>query len=225
VSVSLTTRALRDERGLSLVELLVVMPMLTILLGGLTLTIVNLVHWNDQTREQTAQLGDARSAIRMFVSEVRQAYPVDPGTGVQLPIVTATSSAITFYAPDRLPTSGTNGFHLRKIAYDFTTNQLRRQSTTSAAQYQVGGTVPPNWNFPVGFPTSTAWIPLVGPPNGADTTGSFTYYDSSGATLTAPVASIGTIASVGITLNTTSGRAPARITTYTGRATLRENQS
>lgn len=225
MSVSLAKRAIRDERGLSLMELLVVMPMLTVLLGGLTLTIVNLVHWNDQTREQTAQLGDARAAIRTFVSEMRQAYPVDPGTGVQLPIVTATSSAVTFYAPDRLATSGTSSFHLRKIAYDFTTNQLRRQSVSSTAQYQIGGTVPPNWNFPGGFPTSTAWIALVGPPLGANTTGSFTYYDSSGATITAPVANISTIASVGITLNTTSGTAPARITTYKGVATLRENQS
>jgi type II secretory pathway pseudopilin PulG len=217
--------AVRDERGLSLIELVVVMPMLVVLLGGLTTTLITLVHWNDQTREETMQLGESRAAINALVTELRQSYPVDPGTGIQSPIATATATSVTFFTPDRTTTSGTNGFRLRKVAYDFSNNQLRRQAVTSSAQYVIGGTTPPNWNFPGTFPTSTGWVRVLGPPDGSPVTGSLTYYDANGTALSAPVSSTNLIVRIAVTVNASSTPGGKGITTYKGSVAIRENQS
>jgi type II secretory pathway component PulJ len=225
MTAAIDTRVVREQRGLTLMELVVVMPMLVVLLAGLTDTLITLTRWNGQTQEDTMQLQETRAAINSMVSELRQAYPVDPGTGVQSPIATATSSAITFYTPDRTTTSGTNSFRLRKVAYDLSSNQLRKQAVTSSAQYVVGGTTPPAWNFPGTFPTSTGWVRVLGPPDGSPVTGSLTYYDANGTVMSTPVTSTNLIVRVLITINASSTPGGKKITTYTGSATMRENQS
>ncbi|MBX5474943.1 MAG: hypothetical protein IRZ20_08020 [Thermoleophilia bacterium] len=222
-----TPRFLREERGLTLVELLVAMPMLTVLLGGLVLALTTLDRWNAQTRERTAQQTAVRAAIDSFVSEVRAAYPVDPGDGLAQPIVTATASALTFYTPDRTPTSadGTSSFHLREVAYQFTPTQLRRQSVTSSNAYQVlTGTT--TWSFPGGvFPSPTAWVTVLGPPDGAPVSGSFSYFDASGSELATPVTNVAAIASIRITISASSGGSQPSTTTFQDTATIRETQS
>jgi type II secretory pathway component PulJ len=219
------TRVVREERGLTLMELVVVMPMMIVLLGGLTDTLVTLMRWNSQTQEDTMQLQESRAAITSIVSELRQAYPVDPGTGIQSPIATATSTSITFYTPDRTTTSGTSSFRLRKVAYDFSANQLRSQAVTSSAQYVVGGTTPPAWNFPGTFPTSTGWVRILGPPDGSPVTGSLTYYAANGTVMSTPVTNTNLIVRVLVTVNASSTPGGKKITTYSGSATIREDQS
>ncbi len=208
-------------------ELVIAMPILTVLLGGLVVTFTTLGRWNAQTRERAAQQTAVRAAIDTFVSEVRAAYPVDPGNGLAQPIVSATSGALTFYTPDRTPTSptGTSSFRLREVAYRFSSTQLQRQSVTSLNAYQVlTGTT--TWSFPGGaFPSSTGWITVLGPPDGAPVSGSFTYLDASGNALPTPVANIAAIASVRITISASSSGSQPSTTTFQDTATIRETQS
>jgi hypothetical protein len=203
------------------------MPMMIILLGGLVLALTNMTSWNNKTREQAIQQTTVRSILDGFKVEVREAFPIDPGTGVATPILTATSSGLTFYAPDRTATSsnGISSFKVRKIAYQFTGTRLERQSVTSTNAYQVMvGTT--SWTFPSGtFPSSSGWIPLIGPSLSPPVTGSFTYYDASGAVLASPVTSTNLIDQVRITITAKSGGTQTRTTTYTETAAIRETQS
>jgi len=82
---------IRSEKGFTLVELLVVMPMLVILLGGLTLTLVNMMRANNQTQEETTLQAQARAAINTLATDVREAF-VGDGTD---PVLTATATSIT----------------------------------------------------------------------------------------------------------------------------------
>jgi len=54
---------LRDAEGFTMVELLVAMPVLVIMLAGLTITLTTLMRSNDQTREEATLQTEARAAL------------------------------------------------------------------------------------------------------------------------------------------------------------------
>lgn len=196
----LRRRIRRDQRGLTMVELLVTMPIALIVLGGLTITLVRTDHWGQQVQEQSAQQTDARALVSTFVSDFRQAY-----YGIGAPVASGfNATSLTFYSPDRM-----SPFHLRKISYRLSGKQFQRSSLVSS---QTFVDPPPNWTFP-GTAGWTTLLPLV------TNTDIFTYYDSNGAVYngTDPTQ----ISRVDIKLTASTGGQQPRITTYTASAVLR----
>jgi len=231
-------RRLRREDGFSLMELVVVLPMLTILLGGITFTMTTLMRWNSQTREQTTQQATVRATLTQIVKELRSSMPAVSG---QAPIVAnATATSIVFFVPDRTTaaTGITVPFRLSEVAYQFSNGNLYRQAVTSTNTYtQVSATPPVPWtsasgSFPLAsWPVSTNWVPVLGPATTSDGTvpslaasSGFTYYDDTGATITPPITNPLAVRSVGVTIVASSGGTQSRTTTYNDIATIRETQ-
>lgn len=212
---------IRDEKGFTLVELLVAMPMLVILLGGLTLTLVHMMRTNDQTQEETTLQSQARATVNTLATDIREAF-VGDGTD---PVLTATATSITFESPDRYPTttSGTteSSFHLRKLTYTLTSGALQQQLTTSTNTFP---TAPP-WAWPG---TSGPWTTLVGSVTNTDV---FTYYTAAGAqtspptALSFPIADTTGIRAVGIKLTLSTLGTQAKTFTVTDLVALRETDS
>src|SRR5581483_3081878 len=114
---NITRRLHRNEKGFTLIELVVVMPMLTVLLGGIVFTMTSLMRWNDQNREQTTQQATVRATLTQMVKELRSAMPAASG---QAPIVAnATATSISFFVPDRTTSASglTVPFRLNEVAY------------------------------------------------------------------------------------------------------------
>ena len=212
---------IRSEKGFTMVELLVVMPMLVIMLGGLTLTLVNMMRTNNQTQEETTLQAQARATVNTLATDVREAF-VGDGTD---PVLTATATSITFESPDRYPTTtnGTNesSFHLRKLTYTLTSGALQEQLMTSTNTFP---TAPP-WAWPG---TSGPWNTLVGSVTNTDV---FTYYTAAGAqtipptALGFPIADTTGIRAVGIKLTLSTLGTQAKTFTVTDLVALRETDS
>jgi type II secretory pathway pseudopilin PulG len=205
VTASALKRLVRRQGGVTLIELVVVMPMLTILLGGLTFALVRTMHWNDQVTEQTVQQSDARAALSTLVSDLRQAYK---GDGVPVSTFAPTGSGgatqITFYSPDR-----TTPYHLRMISYQLVNGSLQRQVTTSS------NTDGPPWTFPATGPWTTVLTKVVN----SDV---FTFYDASDpAVQVTDTADVSLIESVVVKLRVSTGGQQPRITTFTDTASIR----
>ena len=99
----------RDRRGFTLVEMLVGMAVLGIVLASMASLLSAIYNTGTQTVEASTLQDEARSAVDTLVADLRQAYTGDTAT---LTLVASISStAITFYSPDRQ-----QPFHLRKIA-------------------------------------------------------------------------------------------------------------
>lgn len=192
-------RRLRDESGLTLMELVVVMPMLTVLLGGLVFMLTTTMHQNARTQEQSTLQTEARAALGTLVADLRQAYL---GTGSA--ISSASQTSITFYSPDRQPS-----FHLRKISYQLSGGTLERSLATSTNVYPTG----PPWTFGAAGP----WITQLGSITNTDV---FTYYDDTGTVLTSPI-DVSEIRSVAVNLTVTTGGQQPQLTTFSDTATLR----
>jgi type II secretory pathway component PulJ len=194
--------ALRDERGFTLSELLVVLPMITIVLGGLVMTLTTLVRGNDQTREELTLQTEARATLTALEADIRSAY-VGDGTS---PIVSASPTSITLDSPDRYPTvvNGTTetSFHLRQITYSVANGALQRQFLTSTNTFPSG----PPWAWSA---TPSPQQTLLGSITNTDV---FTYYTADGvqssppAPLSFPIsASSAGIRAVGVKLTLSSG--------------------
>jgi type II secretory pathway component PulJ len=194
--------AIRDERGFTLSELLVVLPMITIVLGGLIVTLTTLVHGNDQTREVLTLQTEARAAFTALEADIRSAY-VGDGTS---PIVSASATSITLDSPDRYPTvvNGTTetSFHLRQITYSVANGTLQRQFLTSTNTFPSG---PPwTWSGTPG-PQQTLLASITN-------TDVFSYYTADGVQASPPTplgfpisASSAGIRAVGVKLTLSSG--------------------
>jgi type II secretory pathway pseudopilin PulG len=198
-------RVVRGQGGVTLMELVVVMPMLTILLGGLTFALVRTMHWNDQVTEQTVQQSDARAALSTLVSDLRQAYK---GDGVPVSTFSPSGSGgatqITFYSPDR-----TTPYHLRMISYRLQNGSLQRQVTAST------NTDGPPWTFPATGPWTTVLMKVVN-------SDIFKLYDSSDpAVQLTSTADVGLIESVVVKLTVSTGGQQPRITTFSDTASIR----
>jgi len=235
---SVVTR-LRQEGGLTLTELIVVMPMLVLVLGAITTMMVVLMHGNSKTTEQLTQQATVRPALDAMMRDLRSEIPPSLGG---LTVISATSTSITFYSPDGqfAQTGTTSPFHLREVAYRFSGGALQRQAVSSTNTYtSVTSTIPwGTWtsasgNFPLaGFPSSTAWRTIIGAGLTADgsspslVSASFTYYDGDGNVIASPVsaANLGLIRTIKVDVTATTGGSPANQTSYSNTATIRETQ-
>jgi type II secretory pathway pseudopilin PulG len=204
-----------------MIELLIVMPMLLILLGGLTLTLTNMMRVNDTTQEEATLQTEARATSETLASDIRQAF-VGDGTD---PVLSASATSITFESPDRYPTttSGTtqSSFHLRKITYTLTNGTLQRQLMTSTNTFPSA----PPWIWPGG---NGAWTTVLGSVTNTDV---FTYYTAAGAqaspptALGFPIADTTGIRAVGIKLSLSTPGPRPKIFTETQTVALRETDS
>lgn len=204
-----------------MVELLVAMPVLVIMLAGLTITLTTLMRSNDQTREEATLQTEARAALNTIVTDIREGFVGDGTT----PILSASSTSITFESPDRFPTSTSGGaqtsFHLRKITYTLTGGTLQRQYMTSTNTFPSG----PPWTFPTQM---GAWQTLVGSITNTDV---FRFYTDDGiqmstpTPLTFPIAVTDGIRAVGVKLTLSTGGSQPKTFTVTDTAALRETDS
>lgn len=160
-------RNLRDERGFTLVELAVAMPIMLIVMGGLVLMLTTLSHWSSQSQEETALQSEARSALTTMEMEIRGAFTGGDGSSQ---IAAASATSITFYTPDEYATtvvgSVQSSFHLREISYQVSNGLLQRQFRTSTNTYPTatcltcGGTS--QWTWGAWSP----WVTVVGATQG-----------------------------------------------------------
>ena len=204
-----------------MIELLIVMPMLLILLGGLTYTLTNMMHANDKTQEQATQQTEARATFNTLASDIRQAF-VGDGTD---PILSASATSITFESPDRYPTTtvGTSqsSFHLRRITYTLTNGILQKQFMTSTNTFP---TAPP-WTWPGAM---GAWTDVLGSVTNTDV---FSFYTAAGVQaspttpLGFPIVDTTGIRAVGIKLSFSTGGTQAKTFTETQTVALRETDS
>jgi len=235
---SVITR-LRQEDGLTLTELIVVMPMMVLVLGAITTMMVVLMHGNSQTTEQLTQQATVRPTLDSMMRDLRSQLPPSVGG---LSLISADSTSIVFYSPDgQYAQSGTSSpFHLREVAYRFSGGALQRQSVTSTNTYTtVTSTIPwGTWtsasgNFPlVGFPSLSAWRTILGA--GLTTDGSspplvssgFTYYDGDGNVIASPVsaANLPLVRTIQVDVTAKTTGSPPRQTGYSDTATIRETQ-
>ncbi len=221
MTFAITRPALRREGGFTLIELMVAMPLMVIVLGGATLLLTTLTHWNSHTQEEVSLQTEARSAINTLEAEIRGAFIGDGTT----PITAATASSITFYAPDGYATtvSGSveSSFHLRQISYRVTSGTLQRQFMTSTNTYP---TAPP-WTFP--GPMS-AWATVIGQSGAIRNASVFAYYTQAGVqatpptALTFPIADPTGVRAVGITMTLSSGGQQPQTFTVKDIVALRE---
>ncbi len=185
---------LRGERGFTLIELVVAMPIMLVVMGGLTLMLTTLSGKSSQQQETLILQTEARSALNRMEMELRGAFTGDGSPQ----IAAAGPSSITFYSPDEYTTtvagSVQSSFHLRKISYQVTsTGLLQRQFMTSTNTYPTascltcGGTS--QWAWPgTGM---SAWATVVGsagaivnagnsckPANARAVPGVFCFYDN-----------------------------------------------
>ncbi|MFI5052934.1 MAG: type II secretion system protein J [Acidimicrobiia bacterium] len=156
---------LRTERGFTLIELVVAMPIMLIVMGGLVLMLTTLSGQSSKLQEQTILQTEARAALNRMEMEIRGAFTGDGSPQ----IVAAGPNSITFYSPDQYATtvagSTQSSFHLQKISYQVTsTGLLQRQymaSTNtfpSASCLTCGGTT--QWAWPGGG--MSAWSTVAG---------------------------------------------------------------
>jgi prepilin-type N-terminal cleavage/methylation domain-containing protein len=190
---------LRRQGGFTLIELLVAMTLMAIVLPAVVLLLNVGAHWGSEEQEDAAIQGETRAAIDRFASDLRQAYN---GDQTQAPIE-AIGSVITFDSPDRQ-----SPFHVRRISYRVSGNQLQRASWTST------NTDGPPWTYPN---TPAVWIKQVG----SVVSATFTYYDAAGA-VTATASAVRTI---GVVIQVKTTTSNARVFTYQATVTLRETQT
>lgn len=169
------SQRLRQEAGLTLSEMLVVLAIMGTVLAALVMVLSMSITQSTQIQEQNTLQTETRAVVDKMAVELRQAYTGDS----TYPIETATSTTLQFLSPDRgLP------FHNRRIAYRFANGQIDRAITTST------DTDGPPWT---GFAWTTfatvpagAWAKQVG---SVQTTATpvFTYYDKNGTKLTGAI--------------------------------------
>lgn len=207
---------IRDERGFSLVELAVAMPIMLIVMTGLLLLLSTITHWSTQTQDVTILQTESRSAMNTMAANIRGAFY---GDGVTPEISSATATSITFTTPDEYGTTvvanSESAFHLLTVSYQVTGGMLQRQYKTSTNTFPTAPTTQA-WNFPASM---GSWQTVVGQQGSITNTDVFSYYTAAGmqttppTPLTFPIASTVGIKAVGVKLKlTTVGSQPDTFT-------------
>jgi prepilin-type N-terminal cleavage/methylation domain-containing protein len=207
---------IRDERGFSLVELAVAMPIMLIVMTGLLLLLSTITHWSSQTQDVTILQTESRSAMNTMAANIRGAFY---GDGVTPEISSATATSITFTTPDEYGTTvvanSESAFHLLTVSYQVTGGMLQRQYKTSTNTFPTAPTTQA-WNFPASM---GSWQTVVGQQGSITNTDVFSYYTAAGmqttppTPLTFPIASTVGIKAVGVKLKlTTVGSQPDTFT-------------
>jgi len=153
---------IRGDRGFTLVELVVAMPIMLVIMGGLIIMLTTLSGRSSKLQEQTILQTEARAALNRMEMEIRGAFTGDGSPQ----IIAAGPTSITFYSPDEAgsaPSVSGPSFHLQKISYQVTsTGLLQRQFMVSTNTYpnasclSCGGTTQWAWGG------LSAWSTVVG---------------------------------------------------------------
>jgi type II secretory pathway component PulJ len=220
----LHTRRYGSESGFTLVELMVAMPLMLLVMGGLTIMLTTLNHWGSHTQEETTLQSEARASLNQLEYNIRGAFIGDGTT----PILSATATSMTLYAPDGYPAtiSGTvmSSFHLMKVSYQVTGGMLQRQYMTSTNTYPAG----PPWTF---SGSMSAWQTILGQANSITNTDVFTYYTAAGAQasppapLSFPISDPTGIRAIGINLTLSTGGSQPQTFTVSDIVGLREQDN
>jgi prepilin-type N-terminal cleavage/methylation domain-containing protein len=189
----------RDERGFTLVELLVTMVVLGVLAGAFAVLFSSVATHSTTISDQMTLQVEARAALDRFASDLRQTYSGDTATN-SIESIAGGGTAIQFLTPDRAVP-----FHLRRVAYRVAGGRFERAEAISA---DTDGA-------PWSIPALSAWATLV--PN-VITTAPFTFRDASGATTTNPALVREVL--VQLTVRTPTGRT----TTHSESVTVRAGQ-
>jgi prepilin-type N-terminal cleavage/methylation domain-containing protein len=156
---------IRDERGFTVVELLVAMVVMGIIIGGFAQMLISSSKTSNRVTEQALLQNEVRVTFDRLSTDLRSAMNAN-GTS---PVESSSGTSLTFLSPD----TGTP-FHLRRIAYRFAGGSIDRSTTYST---DTDGWP---WVWPA---AAGAWVPQVGSITNASV---FTYYDADGATTTDP---------------------------------------
>ena len=203
-------RLLRDEAGMTVIELVDVMAILGIVVAMLALIISTSVRQSNQIQDQSVLQTEVRATVDGLARELRQAYTGD----TSFPIETATSTTLQFLSPDKAAP-----FHNRRIAYRLAGGRIERALTTSS------DTDGPPWS-------GLAWTSFGSVPTGSwsQQVGSvrnsalFAYYGNTGTLLTGSITP-SAVYRVKITVTVATGGAPERPFTYSTSASLRSTPS
>jgi prepilin-type N-terminal cleavage/methylation domain-containing protein len=219
---------IREERGFTLIELAVAMPIMLIIMGGLVLMLTTVTHWSSQTQEQTILQTEARSAMNLLENNVRGAFY---GDGITPEISSATATSITFTTPDEYSTTvvanSESAFHLLTVSYQVTGGMLQRQFKTSTNTFPAAPSTQA-WSFPGSM---GPWQTVVGQQGSITNTDVFTYYTATGmqttppTALTFPIASTVGIKAVGIKLTLSSLGSQPHFFTVTDIVSMRQTDN
>ncbi len=189
--IRLTTvlrRRLDDERGMSIVELVVAMALMGLIM---TFIIAGFASFQNQTTSEDLRLqnlDDARVIMDAVSKDIRTATMLTAGTA---PFVVADSTHVTFYGNLNTTTGP------KKIDLSIDTTNPSAPVLVEKVQAADPGSNPPTYT------TQTPVTRLVGKyVTNNSSSPLFTFYDSQGNALAAPVSSANrlTISQVGITL-------------------------
>jgi prepilin-type N-terminal cleavage/methylation domain-containing protein len=201
---ALLRRRLRDQRGFTLVELVVAMPIMLVVMGGLVLLLTTITHWGSQTQEETTLQTEARSAMNRLESEIRGAFN---GQGNNAPFISTTATTITFDTPDEAAANASTGssFHLMQVSYRISNGTLQRQYQSSTNTYP--GALTGGWTFG----SLSAWATVVGSSSSITNTDVFSYYSaptqgaSTPTLMSFPVTNYQAITAVGVKMTLSTG--------------------
>ena len=168
-----------STRGMTLMEVMVVIGILSVVGMTLSGTIAYFYKSNAYLLEQTSSLDNARRGMNDAVRVIRQASYGDDGS---FPMGYAATSTLTFYS------DLDNDNSVEKVRYVLTGATLYREVTNS-------GGIPPSY---AGQPQSTTTIASY--VANSTSTPLFTYYDINGTQLSTTTTDEAQVASVGIML-------------------------
>jgi prepilin-type N-terminal cleavage/methylation domain-containing protein len=210
--MTMTRSRLRGERGFTLIELVVAMPIMLVVMGGLVLLLTTVTHFGGQTQEETTLQTEARAGINRLETEIRGAFIGQAGS---VPFSAATATSMTFDTPDEAAANLATGasFHLLQVSYRISNGTLQRQFAATSNTYP--GSLTGGWTWgAVG-----GWSTVVGSSSSITNTDVFSYYSTPGSGGSAPVlmsfpiTNFGAIVAVGVKMTlSTSGSQPE---TYT----------
>lgn len=189
------------HRGISLVEMLVVIA-ITVAVAGSLLSAIRYFYINNAyVFEATASVDGARRGLATALADLREASYGDDGA---YPIGSAATSSITFYSD----VDSDGGVEQVKIW---------KSGTTLYKVITNAGGNPPSYTGQTSATTTIATYL-----RNATSTPLFTYYDSTGAQLSTTSTPLTSIATVGTTIqiDLNPNRAP-QVFTLSGSATLR----
>ena len=191
-------RRASEQRGISLVEMLVSIAVLGIFFAAFATVVGSAIRSSGEVQQQAVIQTEVRAAVDSLVADLRQATIA--GDTSLARVSTATGTQLTFLSPDR-----TQPMRLRQISYRVSGDELQRALATST-----------NTAAPWSIPALGAWTRLASPVI-TTATPVFTYFDAAGAS-TSVAANVRTVR-IRVVLATASS--PTRQLVYDTRVTLR----
>ena len=187
-----------EQDGFTLIELVISMAVIGIIFMVFSVVMGSTIRTSTEVQEDSVLQGEVRATVDAIAKDLRQAY-----TGNGTPALeTMTGTQLQFLSPDRK-----TPFHLRRISYRLTGQQIQRAMATSTNTGQ------PPWTFPA----LSGYLKQVG---SVKNSAIFAYYDASGAVTTNP----SDVAGVTITVVVANPQAPNRQFTYATSVALRVSQ-